>query len=87
MTTKKEMAMEGENWERCHACRIEYDPDNIDCECRKCLSNPYGVSMDGTKCLGDYFKPRPEVEKPEGCPAFDDYGNPILITMTGGKKP
>jgi len=33
-------------------------------------------------------RPRPsEVKKPEGCPAFDDYGNPILITMTGGKKP
>jgi len=43
------------------------------------------ITIEEMKCIS--FKPRPsEVEKPEGCPAFDDYGNPILITMTGGKK-
>ena len=53
------------------------------------LRLPTGCLMcdDITKCLDEYRPPRPEVEKPEGCPAFDDYGNPILITMTGGKKP
>jgi len=38
-------------------------------------------------CLAYMDESRSGVEKPEGCPAFDDYGNPILITMTGGKKP
>ena len=54
-----------------------------DIECSDCARFP----RDDCFKLSPDFKPRPEVEKPEGCPAFDDYGNPILITMTGGKKP